>query len=176
MNGRPDPLELLPQAAYVISRSIVAASTASPASPTPCTEWDLGTLVRHVADSAATLAELIEGAQRAERPIGGCAQARRELQRLVEVARGASRENPVIDIAAVAGTFEFTIHAWDINQATGRTAIMPADLVRTLLVLSPVVLGHGQRSGLFADEVPVPAACTETDRLLALFGRRGETS
>jgi uncharacterized protein (TIGR03086 family) len=175
MTVRPLPLDLLTRAVETISRSLDDASTVSPSSPTPCTEWDLGTLVHHVADSAATLSELIEGSPPGKPTAGGCAEARRELRRLLEVVRGAARDCPAIDLVALTGTFELTIHAWDIDRATGSAASLAADLVSTLLSLAPVVLGDVQRTGLFADEAPPPGRYTDTDRLLALFGRRGET-
>jgi hypothetical protein len=75
------------------------------------------------------------------------------------------------ELVAIVGSFELTIHSWDLRQASGEGAELPRDLVTTLLALAPRALDDVYRSGLFGEEVPAPEACTDLDRLLALFGR-----
>jgi hypothetical protein len=85
------------------------------------------------------------------------------------------RDRPDIQLAALTGAFELTVHAWDINESTHRGVPLPADLVSALLRLAPVVLGNVERDGLFdASYPPASDQCTDTDRLLATFGRRKE--
>jgi uncharacterized protein (TIGR03086 family) len=172
MTGRSAALELLAWAAGVAGASIDGAVHADPGSPTPCTEWNLGILVRHVADSAATIRELLEGSPPAGPPPAGCRAARAELCRLLEAIDAAPPGCPGLDLAALTGAYELAVHAWDIDRATGRPDQLPTGLVETLLSFAPHVLGGIERSGLFAAEVSPVETRTDTDRLLALFGRR----
>ena len=177
MTAPSHPLDLLTQAAHLMSASLDNAAQVMPTRPTPCTEWDLGTLVHHVSASVAALTELISGATPGPGPKGGCAYAQVEIRRLLRTVAQAPHDRPDIDLAALTGAFELTVHAWDVNEATGRHAPLPADLVSTLLSLAPVVLGNVNREGLFDPSHPPSSdQCTDTDRLLALFGRRRERS
>ncbi|GAA5178938.1 hypothetical protein GCM10023322_07310 [Rugosimonospora acidiphila] len=173
MTGRSPALGLLAWAAGVASASISGAVHADPRSPTPCAEWDLGILVRHVADSAATIRELLEGSPPAGPPPAGCGAARAELRRLAEAIDSTPPNRPDLDLTALTGAYELAVHAWDIDRATGRPDQLPIGLVDTLLVYAPAVLGEIERCGLFAAEVPPLETRTDTDRLLAMFGRRG---
>ena len=172
----PAALDLVEQAAQLADASIEAAVGTDPASRTPCTEWDLATLVRHVADSAATIRQLIDGHPPAPPPPAGCAAARRELHRLIDHIVHAPRERPAVDLAALLGAYELTVHAWDIDHTTGRGDDLPSALVDRLLTFAPLVLREVERTGLFASEVSGSAVGTDTDRLLALFGRRRDKS
>lgn len=176
MTGLPPAVRLLTGAIDLVSRSIDAAARADPGSPTPCTEWDLGTLVRHVADSAASIRELIEGSPQAPPPPPGCAAARRELRRLRAVAGAVPRCDSGVELVALTGAYELTVHAWDIIRAVGGADELPADLVDSLLAHAPRVLSEVERTGLFGDEVPAASVRTDTDRLLALFGRKRRQS
>jgi uncharacterized protein (TIGR03086 family) len=147
------------------------ASRADPARRTPCARWDLAALVRHVADSAATIRSHLDRSP-AEPPTGAdCAAARAELRRLQRAVPAAQWGSVGHELVAIVGSFELTIHSWDLRQASGEGAELPRDLVTTLLALAPRALDDVYRSGLFGEEVPAPEACTDLDRLLALFGR-----
>jgi uncharacterized protein (TIGR03083 family) len=173
MTGSQHPRELLTRAAAVMSASLECASQVMPTRPTPCTEWDLGTLVHHVAHSASALAELIEGTEPGSAPKGGCTNALLQIRRLLEAIARTQRHRSSLELTALTGAFELTLHAWDIKQSTGDVDPLPADLVSTLLSFVPVVLNNVPRSGLFATSLPPSAEqATDTDRFLALFGRR----
>jgi uncharacterized protein (TIGR03086 family) len=164
--------ELLLTAAGLMARSLHDAGDAWPTRPTPCAEWQLGQLVHHVADSATTLAEIIAGPEPAgPSDVTGCARAARSLDRLRRSLADAPLANPVIDLAALAGAFELTIHAWDIDTSAGVPRRLPAEHVSALLRLAPLVLGDIDRCGLFGPDLAPPPA-GDTQRLLALFGRR----
>jgi len=167
------PLDLLARAARLWHESLDAAGGVPPSSPTPCTAWDLGTLVRHVSESVSTLIELIAGtASRPDSP-GGAAQADVELGRLLRAIGRAPRDCPGVRLTALTGAFELTVHAWDINESSRRHVPLPADLVSTLLSRAPAVLHNLDRTGLFGiGYLPAPEQRSDTDRLLALFGRR----
>jgi uncharacterized protein (TIGR03083 family) len=173
MTATSHPLDLLTRAAEVMSASLDDATQVMPTRPTPCSAWDLGTLVQHVSESVAALVELIGGAPSGHGPKGGCTQATFEIRRLLDAVSRAPRDQPAIELTALTGAFELTVHAWDLTESTGRPTPLPADLVSTLLSLAPVVLGNVERQGLFESSYPPSFdQCTDTDRLLAMFGRR----
>jgi uncharacterized protein (TIGR03083 family) len=173
MTAASQPLALLSCAARLMSASLDGAARVLPTRRTPCAEWDLGTLVHHVSASVAALTELITGTVPGHGPKGGCTQAQVEIQRLLQAIARAPQDRPAIELTALTGAFELTVHAWDVTEATGRRAPLPAALVSTLLSLAPVVLGAIERDGLFNSSYPPSSdQCTDTDRLLALFGRR----
>jgi hypothetical protein len=173
MSRPPHPLDLLTRAALLMSTSLDAAMRVLPTRPTPCTEWDLGTLVHHVSDSAAALTALISIAPPGPAPIGGCTQARLEIHRLRCAVAQARHDHPGIELTALTGSFELTVHAWDVGESTGRHAVLPAGLASDLLSLAPLVLTNVERDGLFdSSHPPSPGHHTDADRLLAMFGRR----
>ncbi|WP_435128573.1 maleylpyruvate isomerase N-terminal domain-containing protein [Actinacidiphila sp. bgisy144] len=179
MTGAPHALDLLVRSARVMRGCLNGALRADPAGPTPCSAWDLGTLVLHVADSAEVLAELLGdgGPVPVSRTDVGCVRAGSAVEELITVAGRAPRGRRDVELTALTGAFELAVHAWDIGASTGVPAPLPADLASTLLALAPVVLGDVERAGLFgAGRPPSPAQCTDTDRLLALFGRCGTSA
>lgn len=167
------PLDLLHESIAVAGSAMRRAAEVSHAMPTPCPAWTLGTLVRHLADSAHSLRELLLDEPPGAPPLPGCSAAQAAFASLDGVVASASREDDLVMMAALMGSYELTLHAWDIDEAASAPGAIPEPLVSELLTRAPLVLAHGQRSGLFGPEIPVAAGCTELDRLLALFGRSG---
>jgi hypothetical protein len=167
------PLDLLARAARLMHESLAAAAETPLDRPTPCTEWNLGALIRHVSDSIAVLSELINGmSPYPDQPLG-CAGFER-LRRAIARARP---DCPGVGLTALTGAFELTLHAWDVNESTGQPRPLPADLVSTLLSRAPTVLSNVDRTGLFGiDHPPASQQRSDTDRLLALFGRRSTSA
>lgn len=167
------PAFAMVDAALGMTREAIAkAAEADHRLPTPCTRWDLGTLVRHVADSARTLRELLTDAAIGPVPLPGCSAAQAAIDDLADVVtrRPVGRGSTVI---ALLGSYELSLHAWDLNQAIERDAALPRPLVDALLTHAPIVLDHHRRAGLFAPPPDLPASSlrTDLDRLLAMFGR-----
>jgi hypothetical protein len=170
------PLDLLARAAKLMDTSLDDASRAMPTLPTPCREWDLGTLVHHIAHSVSDLADLLEGRGPTPAPRGGCTQARAQIERLENAITQVSRDDESVELTALAGAFELALHAWDLNESAGSSKPLPADLASALLSLAPVVLNNIERRGLFDASLPPSAEQrTDTDRLVALFGRRASS-
>ncbi|MET7433225.1 MULTISPECIES: hypothetical protein [Streptomyces] len=168
----PDPWELLGQATGVALDSLHRAALADPGTPTPCTRWNLATLVRHLTDSTAATRELLTGLPPGPPPQPGCAPARHELQLLRATVLDLPRDPDRMHWAALPASYELTLHAWDINQATGCRKPLPPTLVEALLARAPLVVDGVDRTDLFAAPLPPPRPGLPTDRLLALFGRR----
>ncbi|OHV60705.1 hypothetical protein BCD48_40735 [Pseudofrankia sp. BMG5.36] len=159
-------------AADLMSASLHVARRTLPTRPTPCSEWQLGQLVHHVADSASTLTEVITGAAPIPTTTTGCIRAELSLNELRQAVSDAPANAPAVDLTSLTGAFELTVHAWDIDTAVGATPRLPADHVRALVRLAPIVLSEIDRGGLFGARLASPSGASDTQRLLALFGRR----
>lgn len=167
-----DSLDLLAQATGAALDSLRRAALTDPGAPTPCTRWNLATLVRHLADSTAATRELLTGLPPGPPPPPGCAPARHELHRLRATLPDLPRDAARLHAIALPASYELTLHAWDINRTTGCRTPLPPTLVEALLALAPLVVDGVDRTDLFAAPLPPPHPADPTDRLLALFGRR----
>jgi uncharacterized protein (TIGR03083 family) len=170
----PHALDAFTDAIEVVSQAVAGATDVSHDLPTPCTQWNLGTLVRHVADSARSLREILCGVPPGLPPPPGCTVAQASFRELAEVVTRASRGAPAVALTALTGSYELAIHAWDIAETTGNGPALPAPLVEALLIYAPVVLADIERAGLFAAQRDPAGRCSDHDRLLAMFGRASD--
>jgi hypothetical protein len=170
----PHALDTLVDAIGVVSQAVAGATDVSHDLPTPCTEWNLDTLVRHVSDSARSLQEILCGAPPGPPPPPGCAVAQANFHELAEVVTKASRAAPAVARTALTGSYELAIHAWDIAETTRNGPTLPTPLVEALLTYAPVVLADVERAGLFAAQGDPVGRRSDRDRLLALFGRSSD--
>jgi hypothetical protein len=164
-------LDLLAGAIEAAGTAVASASGVSHHLPTPCRRWDLGVLVRHVADSAGVVHELLAGEPPGPPPLPGCSAAQAALRELGDLAAGAARDDPGSALPALLGSYEFAVHAWDISEAVGSRTSIPGPLATSLLVSAPVVLAVGRRTGLFGPELEPEPGQGDLARLLSLFGR-----
>jgi uncharacterized protein (TIGR03086 family) len=184
-------LELL---GWAISYALTSTRLATPQRlpcPTPCADWDLGLLLRHVSDSVGVLHEAITTGcigsgppaeddepdpdvvsglyRRAGRLLAACAPAApAPAGHLVTIG---DQELPA-KMAVAAGAIEITVHGWDISVACGSRRPVPPDLAALLLPIAPLFIAPGSRAGLFADPVPVPGRACPGDQLVAFLGRQ----
>jgi uncharacterized protein (TIGR03086 family) len=165
------PLDLLRASIEIAGQAVEDAAPDSLDVATPCREWSLAVLVRHVADSAASLGTLLTARRAGPPPLPGCSAAQAALTELRGAVEEVPADDPAARLVAVVGSFELVLHGWDVGQATGRTAAVPPRLVEALLVRAPVVLPDGARSGLFAPVIVPDAGATDLERLVGLFGR-----
>jgi uncharacterized protein (TIGR03086 family) len=185
-------LELL---GWAISYALASTRLATPQRlpcPTPCADWDLGLLLRHVSDSVGVLHEAITTGcigsgpaadddepdpdvvsglyRRAGRLLAACAPAAPAAPAGHLVTIG-DQELPA-KMAVAAGAIEITVHGWDISVACGSRRPVPPDLAALLLPIAPLFIAPGSRAGLFADPVPVPGRACPGDQLVAFLGRQ----
>ncbi len=155
--------------------------------PTPCTEWDVRSLVNHVAGGNLRFAAMISGAEPPERsadhlggdPEAGYAASRRTLHDAFSapgVAEGtfASPLGPRPGPALVQMRItEHLVHGWDLARATGQSMDVPDALVeKTLAGLKPQLAGMPRPAGgMFAEEVAVADGAPPLDRLAGFLGR-----
>ncbi|MFG2454957.1 TIGR03086 family metal-binding protein [Streptomyces sp. NPDC048512] len=179
-----NPGELLERSLAYALGGVAAVPRADLGRPTPCAEWDLGELLRHLDDSLDALHEgVAEGrvglcpAVPAADPV--CAfRARAGALLGAWAAVSAAPAAPAVGdrcldlgLLAAVGALEIAVHGWDVTQACGRPRPIPAALAADLLPLAPVVVADTDRGVRFADPVAVPAGAGPGDVLLAFLGR-----
>lgn len=179
--------------ASAVSYALKAAALVEPADlarPTPCPQWHLGLLLRHLSASMADLEEAIAtGRLDADpyavphvRPLvapGGGDPVEllrdRAADLLYTMFTAPLRTVTVAglpippELMLAAGAMEIAVHGWDIYVACGRGRGVPAALARPLIRLFPQLVTV--RQGLFASPVAMPPCASPGDRLIAYLGR-----
>ena len=156
--------------------------------PTPCTDWTVADVVRHVAESEHDF--LVQRDLAQARPEGDAPQGTDTVAHVRSVI--ASMQLALDDPATAATTYDgwfgpttvaqsidgfyaldLLVHAWDVAAAVGRTSLAEADEVDVQIareLLAPV--GDTLRMpGICGPEVPAPTDASEFDRFLAWTGR-----
>jgi len=184
-----DTLALL-ERALDQTAAIIAAIPASQADlPTPCPDWDVRALVRHVVgqDMRNFLVSARGETARWQAPadeLGGdwAADFRDRAGPLMAVWRAADLAQPVPMPAGGEAPLrgradqqiaELATHGWDLVKATGQRASLDPRLAERALdwshrMLRPEFRGPDRA---FGPEVPVPAGAPAYDRLAGWFGR-----
>ncbi|MBO2463638.1 TIGR03086 family metal-binding protein [Actinomadura violacea] len=160
---------------------------------TPCRGWDLGTLLRHTAESLDALLEAVDTGSVRLHPVPGpppgrpgddpaavlVAAFRSGAVRLLGAWTAADDDRPVTVagcpmracLVAATGAIEIAVHAWDVGCATGNPRPIPPGLADRLLDPASALVTDATRDGLFAPAVPLSGAAAPADRLLAHLGR-----
>ncbi|HET9187454.1 MAG TPA: TIGR03086 family metal-binding protein [Acidothermaceae bacterium] len=156
---------------------------------TPCTEFDVAALQRHVLGWLTTFADgfaapdgrTSSGIDDYELPDNPAAAVRVAASRLTSAVREGAAARPLYlgessmpgELALGMILWEYLVHGWDLARATGQPWAPPAAAAVESLefapgMLSPDYQGEGKA---FAPRVPVPDDAPALDRLLALSGR-----
>ncbi|SRR5579875_1158185 len=157
--------------------------------PTPCTDWDVRTLVNHMTTGELVFAAIMRGDPPPDQaaghlgtdPVAGFRSAAGQFSAAASAPGVAQRKFPTPFGEQPAGmivmlrTAELLVHGWDLARALGASPdALPADLAedavgqwRERLAAMPRAEG-----GPLGVEQPAPAGAPAPDRLAALFGRR----
>ena len=159
--------------------------------PTPCTEWDVRTLVGHMASGNQLFAEMLDGATTLEeyrrtapgdilgdRPASAFHDAAQAL--LTAFRLPGALDRPVtVPFGTVPGAValhlrltEILVHGWDLARATGQPVDFGDALVEQEFQFGSQALTQlppGRTP--FAASHDVPADAPALDRLAALLGR-----
>lgn len=171
----------LDQAAAVISR----ISPDQAHLPTPCTSWDVGTLVGHVIEETGRFASASGGT--APTPSAGDwnADFRAAASALLDAwnqpgALDRKQRVPGGEITAQWALdqqlTELVIHAWDMAKATGQPTDLDPELGQRALDfgrsnITPAMRGDAGSGAYIGHEVTVPADAPLYDRVAAFGGR-----
>ena len=185
-----DLVKLHGVAADAFDRHVDAIGTRQWDGPTPCTDWDVRTLVNHLVYEARWAPDLFhgktveevgdryEGDLLGDDPVAawksGNAQARAAiseagaLDRIVHLSFG---DVPGSEYLSQLIT-DLAIHGWDLARAIGADETIDPGLVEWLL---PYVKEHADEiagSGMFGKQIDVGAGADDQTQLLALLGRK----
>jgi uncharacterized protein (TIGR03086 family) len=185
----PDQVGLLERAIGYAFGSVAAVAPRLLSRPTPCSDWDLQALLRHVNDSLAALCEGIDTGRIGPDPIADdghglavdpAATFRDHARRLLGAWTSAGRQHRLIAIAdrplpasvvASTGAIELAVHGWDISRACGQQRPIPPALASDLLTICPLLVTQATRHPQFGAPVAVSPLASASDRLVAFLGR-----
>ncbi|HVA07538.1 MAG TPA: TIGR03086 family metal-binding protein [Acidimicrobiales bacterium] len=156
--------------------------------PTPCSDWTVGDLVKHVVagNDGFTTALGGRGAEPSgERSVGVSVDLAddygRSVRALLDAFRqpGALQTMVTVPFGTVPGavalhlrTTELLVHGWDLARATGQDVTFPDDLAEQELAFTRAALAQvpSERKP-FAPPEPVADDASAIDRLAACLGR-----
>jgi uncharacterized protein (TIGR03086 family) len=152
---------------------------------TPCTEWDVAGLLRHLADSMAAFDEALGTGKlnmavpAPRRPPASQAPVELLRDRAAELLCTLfTSDVRTIDVnglpmpgtlALATGAMEISVHGWDIYAASGHGRVVPSAIARPLVRILPYLVPD--RGELFASPVAAPPCASAGDRLVAYLGR-----
>lgn len=158
--------------------------------PTPCSGWDLRTVVNHVIfwNGRAATAAVKAGPRGPEEDHDFTAEpgwADRFAEQAAETARAWDVPEAWTGDTSLSGTGpgmpatvigsmmigECVLHGWDIATALGLQAKFDADLVEFCHTGTASIAGMAREYGAFGPEVAVPEDAPLQDRLIGLSGR-----
>jgi uncharacterized protein (TIGR03086 family) len=162
--------------------------------PTPCHDWDLHALLRHMDDSLAAFTDAAEIGYVDLVPVRGgdaggllvdrlrsracalvAAWSRHDVEHRqpvpIGVSRAVARPELRSDLLAAAGALEIAVHGWDVARACGTRRHLPAPLAVELLEAVALFVGDADRPARFGPPLDVPLHARPSDRLLAAVGR-----
>lgn len=182
--------ELLERAVSYTRASLSVVTADDLERSTPCREWRLAELLRHMDDSLQALHEagatgqvrlppdlepavgepglrVVESLRRRACALLGAWSLRHAEEQVVVSGRVLPAS-----LVALTGALEIAVHGWDVAQACGVDRPLPAGLALELLDVVPLLVGADDRPGRFAERVDVPVHARPSTRLLAATGRR----
>ena len=147
--------------------------------PTPCSEYTVSEVGRHVVRSMVLLASV--AGEQIDTPVAGplerdvavTAEAalkawqRRGLDGSVAVGRSTMPASLAVQIIPL----ELLVHGWDIARATGREIDVPLQVAGYVLDQARLLITEDKRGRSFAAEVPAGSRATALQRLIAFTGR-----
>ncbi|MGA8545458.1 MAG: TIGR03086 family metal-binding protein [Mycobacterium sp.] len=185
-----DELSVLGGATRYLFQSILLIRGTDLSAATPCQDWDLRHLLRHIHTSLEQFTDMLAvrqldtdvdtdaGPRPQTNPVAAlrigiidlllAATSLPTTGRWCEIWGRILPAKTVIYVAAI----EMVLHAWDIAQACRTHHPVPADLASALLGVAPPLAEAGLAEHVFAKPVEVSTTATPGDQLIALFGRR----
>jgi uncharacterized protein (TIGR03086 family) len=174
------------------TRSVVAGiDRVQWANATPCHRWDVQALLNHLVSGNQWAAEL--GSGRTIEEVGNrldgdvlgdnalaAYDTSAEAAEATFEAPGALDAPCAVSYGPVPGAVyaghrfvDVLIHGWDLATATDQDATLDPELVDAAYNLLQDQAGMVRRSGMFGEDILVPAGVGPQTQLLAFIGRKG---
>ena len=143
--------------------------------PTPCQDWDVEHVIRHLLADCANFVTMMNGdepdwsAEPPPLPEDWAAAFRSGADDLIHLwhQREGDAEGPPADMQ----TAEFVVHTWDLVRAVGSPAQPDAEAAERGLAFMSASMKPEMRGNAFGPEVDAPADAPSYDRLAAFAGR-----
>jgi uncharacterized protein (TIGR03086 family) len=147
--------------------------------PTPCTEYAVGEVGRHVVRSMILLASV--AGEQLDTPLTGTLEG--DVSAAAEGALGAWRRRGLGGSVAVGRSvlpgslaveiipLELLVHGWDIARATGRDIEVTTEVAGYVLGRARELVTEDKRGRSFAAEVPAGPEASVLQQLVAFTGR-----
>jgi uncharacterized protein (TIGR03086 family) len=184
-----DVVELFRRATDEFDRRVRAVTEDQWTDGTPCTEWDVRTLVNHLVNEDKWVTPLLEGKTiedvgdsldgdlLGDDPVGAWEQAKREAVAATQ-QEGVAERTVHVSFGDISGddylsqvATDHVVHAWDLARAIGVDERLDPELVQFAYdVLEPQAEAW-RSAGVFKDEVEVPEGADRQAQLLAITGR-----
>ncbi len=183
-------MELIPEACRTVAEVIARSADAGLDRPTPCTGFDLRSLINHAAGTTGALARA--GVGRALDPddpwgarteVTGSNWPAALTSNLGAIADGWSRpvawsgmvdtggrEMPARFVGEMA-LVEVMLHGWDLARATGQDIVVSPELGREVRRVIEDSAELGRQMQAYGPEVPVSGPVTDFEQALATAGR-----
>jgi uncharacterized protein (TIGR03086 family) len=173
-------------------RVVAGVTPAHYGRPTPCTEWDVRTLLNHVLGTLALGRDLLSDSPPRDPAMGPGGLPSADM--VGDDPLDAYRTG-VADLLAAAGddlgrthttplgempgqvlvgftTVDILVHGWDLARATGQDAPVDPSLAADVLAFAHQSVTDDSRAPLIGPAVPVAADAPVMDRLAGYMGRR----
>ena len=177
-------IDLLQQADDQLRRIISRVGPAQADLPTPCSEFDVRTLLNHIVYDLRVFTAMITGGERGSPDVDllgndwlSAYTSSADTLLATWRRRGTdgtltSRMGELPATWAVGQhTCNLVVHAWDVAQATGNTDQLEPELAEAALAWGRDNLKPEFRGQAFGPEIPAPENASAYDRLAAFCGR-----
>jgi uncharacterized protein (TIGR03086 family) len=149
---------------------------------TPCDDWDVRTLMNHMLDTQSYFLRSARGEDAtppsptppdilSDDPVSDFKRMRAEMLETFADPGVIERTGPALGIAFS----DQLLHGWDLAQASGQDATMPAGLADAAYNMIHGRFTEAERQGVFKAEIKVSPDATPQERLLAYTGRDPST-
>jgi uncharacterized protein (TIGR03086 family) len=180
-------VELLERAVAYLLGNLRLVTPQALSHPTPCRDWDLEALLRHLSDSLLALYEAVDrghvdlgaATNDADAAVAPVAAVRSRACALLGAWADAEGRDVIFiagtpmtaPIVTATGALEVAVHGWDVGQACGSPRPIPSPLADAMLPLLPLLVTDADRPARFAAPVAVSPLADPGDRLVAFLGR-----
>jgi len=186
----PSPLALLNSADNRLLSLIDRVDVTNLSAPTPCTGWDVRSLVSHLLQSIEAFSAAVDGGSgpTGEQLFGGAdilnndpaGVAKRIVDRSHRAWAGVEDwDAPVTTVlgpipagqAVAIITFSTLVHSWDLAWALGERVEFNTAEATLAETVAGTLVPQMRDAGLFAPEVAPPMQASATQRVIAFTGR-----
>jgi uncharacterized protein (TIGR03086 family) len=179
-----DPLRVLARAIEQCGAVVSRVQREQANQPTPCSEWDVRSLVNHTVYDVQLFTAALNGQERgspdadligdnwatAYQAAGDALQGAWRRRGTDGTLKTRVGEFPAT-WAVGQHTADLAVHAWDIATATGQSTELDPEVGREALAWARENLKPQFRGTAFGPEVEVPENAPIYDRLAGFFGR-----